>query len=88
MADGNHNYNRVQTAPTTPATTAPDTLATPDVHSPLQSLTAAFANAGKVVANAAVGFGPPETVTVGAEAIGDDVFFAEEADAASRMLNF
>jgi hypothetical protein len=43
--------------------------------------------AANVVANSAVGFGPPETVTVGWPASGFDVPFEEDADEEGRMAN-
>lgn len=45
--------------------------------------TAPFADGGKVVANTAVGFGPPETVTVAEPDTGVEVPFAE-----SEMVNW
>ena len=54
----------------------PTTLALPSAPRTPTLLCAPFALAGNVVANGAVGFGPPDTVTVGAPDNGE----AGEAD--------
>jgi hypothetical protein len=69
-------YSNVHMAPMTHAPTklpTPTNLAFCSARSPVLQPSELFASAGKIVANGAVGFGGPDTVTVGAPARGEGV---------------
>jgi len=66
-----NDYQIVQAAPTNPAIKAMPRTITCFIHMSSNPARTPFADGGNVVANAMVGFGDPETVTVGDAGSGD-----------------